>query len=64
MTLSHTQSMALLQNINTQINGNSESLEILKNRGILKKFKKGGRIYIDECLGFLYLINGKIRFLL
>lgn len=64
MTLSHIQSITLLQNINTQINGDSESLEILKNKGILKKFKKGSRIYMDECLGFLYLTNGKIRFFL
>lgn len=64
VTLSQNNNINLSTKINHHINGNEESLEVIKTKGIIKKFKKHSRIYSDECLGFLYLIKGKIRFFL
>lgn len=53
-----------LAQINTTICGDERSLEVLQNKGIVKTYTKGYRIYpdSDELLGFLYVLSGKIRF--
>ena len=53
-----------LTQINTTICGDERSLEVLQNKGIIKAYTKGYRIYpdSDELLGFLYVLSGKVRF--
>lgn len=53
-----------LTQINTTICGDERSLEVLQNKGIVKTYTKGYRIYPDgdELLGFLYVLSGKVRF--
>lgn len=53
-----------LTQINTTICGDEKSLEVLQNKGIVKTYIKGYRIYpdSDELLGFLYVLSGKVRF--
>ncbi|HEC1560170.1 TPA: Crp/Fnr family transcriptional regulator [Campylobacter upsaliensis] len=50
--------------INATMCGDERSLEVLQNKGIVKTYTKGYRIYpdSDELLGFLYVLSGKIRF--
>ena len=54
----------ILTQINTTICGDERSLEVLQNKGIVKAYTKGYRIYpdSDELLGFLYVLSGKVRF--